>query len=559
MKHAGLSLLMAALMLAAAPGRAADVIRLANRPALSPDGKTLAFDWDGDIWSVATSGGVARRLTGHPARDRQPRFSPDGKQLAFISERSGSPQVYVMPADGGTPRQLTYHTAGHTLQDWCPDGRHLLVNAGRDHFWRHPERFFTISTESRQAEQLLFDDYGQNGSLSPDGKRLLFTREGPSWWRKGYRGSEASQIWLYDLDGKTFRRLLAEDTGCNWPLWKPDGKGFYYVSARGGSFNLWERDLDSSEGQQLTHFTDDSVVFPCLSRDGSTLVFRHLFDLYCYHPGQPKSPRRIDIRHDSDPTKDRIERRVLRQASEAAFTADGLEIAFIAGGDLWVMDTELREPRQVTAAGEPAALAAGSRHPVFSPDGRMLLFVADRDARCDIYRAVPSKRSDKNRHWWQHGSLTIERLTEDGEVKSDLKFSPDGSHIAYLRGRGDLWIADADGRNARKLVPSWNELEYDWSPDGKWLVYAQSDSDFNRDIWLLPIDGSRKPFNLSRHPYNDSHPVWSPDGRLIAFTGRRGLTEVDIHYVWLRAEDDEKSSRERALGKSTGKDQQSAQ
>jgi tricorn protease len=525
-------------------GRAAETLRLANHPALSPDGSTLAFDWDGDIWTVPTAGGIARRLTQHPARDREPFFSPDGKQIAFISERSGSPQVYVMPNIGGTPRQLTWHTAGYSLSGWCPDGGRLLVNAGRDHFWRHAERFFTIPIDSRLAERMLFDNYGQNGCLSPDGKRLLFTREGPAWWRKGYHGSQASQVWLYELDGKTFRRLLAEDTGCLWPMWKPDGTGFYYVSARSGSFNLWERELASGEGKQLTHFTDDSVVFPCISRDGSTIVFRQLFDLYCLHPGKGESPRKIDIRHDSDPVKDRVERRVLRQASDAAFTADGLEIAFIAGADLWVMDTELREPIQVTATAEE------ERHPVFSPDGQTLLFVADRESRCDVYRAV---RADNNKAWWQNGRFTVERLTDDGEVKDNLRFSPDGSRISYLRARGDLWIADTDGRNAHKLIPSWNRLEYDWSPDSKWIVYAQDDSDFNRDIWLVPADGSRPPFNLSRHPYNDGNPVWSPDGRLIAFTGRRGLSDMDIHYVWLRAEDDEKSGRERTLEKALEK------
>jgi tricorn protease len=546
-KHAGLSLCAAALLLAAGYARAADALRLANHPALSPDGKTLVFDWDGDVWSVPTTGGVARRLTHHPARDREPRFSPDGKHLAFISERSGSPQVHIMAAGGGTPKQVTYHTAGCSLQEWCPDGRHLLLNATRDHFWRHPERFFLLDAEARQAETLLFDDYGQNGSLSPDGKRLLFTREGSSWWRKGYRGSQASQIWLYDLASKAFRRIVTEDTDCRWPLWKPDGKGFYYVSAASGSFNLWERDLDAKEGRQLTHFANDSVVFPSISRDGTTIVFRHLFDLYCYHPAKGESPCKMLIRHDSDPIRDRLERRVLRQASAVAFTKDGLEIAFVAGGDLWLMDTELREPRPVTTTADE------EKHPVFSPDGKTLLFVADREARSDIYRVVPGKRGDKNRHWWQHEALTVERLSDDGEVKSGLKFSPDGSHISYLRGQGDLWVADADGHNTRKIIASWNELEYDWSPDGKWFVYAQSDSDFNRDIWIAPLDGSRKPFNLSRHPYNDGNPIWSPDGRLIAFTGRRGLTEVDIHYVWLRAEDDEKSKRERAFDKALEK------
>jgi tricorn protease len=534
-------------LVALSSASAAEVIRLANHPALSPDGKTVVFDWDGDVWSVPTAGGAARRLTNHPARDREPRFSPDGKQLAFISERSGSPQVHVMAAAGGAPRQLTYHTAGCSLQDWYPDGRRLLISAKRDHFWRHPERFFILDAQTRQAETLLFDDYGQNGSLSPDGKRLLFTREGAPWWRKGYRGSQASQIWLYDSVDKTFRLLLTEEAGCRWPLWKPDGKGFYYVGAASGSFNLWERDLVAKEGRQLTRFTDDSVVFPSISRDGTTIVFRHLFDLYCYHPGLNESPRKIAVQHDSDPIEDRVERLVLRQASEVAFTKDGLEIAFIAGGDLWLMDTELREPRPVTSTADE------EKHPVFSPDGRTLLFVADREAKSDIYRAAPSKRGEKNRHWWQRGGLTVERLTEDGEVKSKLQFSPEGSHISYLRGPGDLWVADADGRNARKIIASWNELEYNWSPDGKWLVYAQSDSDFNRDVWIASVDGSRKPFNLSRHPYNDGNPVWSPDGRIIAFTGRRGLTEVDIHYVWLRAEDDEKSKRERALEKALDK------
>ncbi len=543
-KHAALSLIAAVLVFVAGPGRADEVIRLANHPALSPDGALLAFDWDGDVWTVPTAGGVARRLTQHPARDRQPHFSPDGQRLAFISERSGAAQVHVMPTAGGTPGQLTYHTAGCSLQDWYPDGRRLLINAVRDHFWRHAERFFSIGAEVRQVERLLFDDYGQNGCLSPDGKRLLFTREGPAWWRKGYRGSQASQIWLYDLQARTFRRLLDEDTGCRWPLWKPDGKGFYYVGAHGGSFNLWVHDLASGSGEQLTHFRDDSVVFPCVSRDGSTLVFRHLFDLYGLHPGRDKKPWKIEVRHDSDPVKDRIENRVLRQASEAAFTADGLEVAFIAGGDLWVMDTELREPRQVTATAEE------EKRPVFAPDGQTLLFVADREARSDIWRAV---RADPNKPWWQNSRFRLERLSDDGEVKSNLTFSPDGSRLAYLRGRGDLWIADADGRNARRLVPSWDELEYDWSPDGKWLVYAHSDSDFNRDVWIVPADASRKPFNLSRHPYNDGNPVWSPDGRLLAFTGRRGLTEVDIHYVWLRAEDDEKGGRGRSLDKALEK------
>ena len=112
---------------------------------------------------------------------------------------------------------------------------------------------------------------------------------------------------------------------------------------------------------------------------------------------------------------------------------------------------------------------------------------------------------------------------------------------------------DPKGKDARRLVASWDPPEFDWSPDGTWLVYAQADEDFNQDIWLIPVDGSRPPFNLSRHPDNESSPVWSPDGKMIAFTGRRIENEVDIYYVWLRDEDDETTARDRTLEKAVEK------
>jgi Tol biopolymer transport system component len=421
--------LLCGLLLAIAQSAAAqsrDVIKLATDPTLSPDGSVIAFSWRGEIWTVPTAGGTARQLTSHPGRDREPVFSPDGKEIAFVSDRDGNPQVYLMPSDGGLPKQITFHTSGYKLEGWFPDGQGLLVNATRDHYWsRHSERFFKIKARERAAEELLFDDYGQNGSLSPDGKRLLFTREGPECWRKGYRGSQAAQIWLYELDTKSFTKLLGHDSGCLWPLWKPDGRGFYFVGGQKGSFNLWEYDLESKAEKQLTSFEDDSVVFPCLSRDGSTLVFRHLFDLYRFHPGKGEPPVKLELTGHGDGIADRIERRSLTQATDVAFSRDGLEIAFIAGGDLWVMDTELREPRQVLATPEE------ERDPVFSPDGDALLFVSDKDGQRDIWRA---ERSDESLHWWQNESFKFEKLTNDAEVEANLKWSPEGSRVAYVRG-----------------------------------------------------------------------------------------------------------------------------
>lgn len=390
----------------------------------------------------------------------------------------------------------------------------------------------------------MFDAYGSDGTISPDGKQILFTREGVSWWRKGYRGSQSSQIWLRDLSSGEFSEVARHETGCRSPLWDPSGERFYYVSGQSGSFNLWSRELNSDKEKQLTSFEDDSVVFPSISRDGSTIVFRHLFDLYRLNAAKDEAPQKIDIQYGGDEARDPILRRTLNSATDVAFSSDGLEIAFIAGGDVWVMDTELREPKQVTETAEEERAIA------FAPDNNSLLFVSDSGQQCDIWIAT---REKDDAYWWQNENFELKQLTDDTAVEANLKWSPTGEQVAFTKERGDLWVMKADGSEARRILSSWNEPQYDWSPDGKWMVYAVSDNDFNRDIHITPLDGSREPFNLSLHPDNDSGPVWSPDGSMIAFTGRRVGDEVDIYYVYLQADKDEETLCDRKLKKAVEK------
>ncbi len=288
----------------------------------------------------------------------------------------------------------------------------------------------------------------------------------------------------------------------------------------------------------MTDYADDAVVTPCISRDGSTIVFRRLFDFYRFRPGSGRPPEKIDIFCDSDVEPEPVVRRTLESATEVSFTSDGLELAMIAGGNLWVMDTVLCEPRQITFSAEQES------SPAFAPDGASILFVSDSEGETDIWRAT---RADAHKYWWQNDNFVLQRLTQDTEQKTDIQWSPAGDKVAFVKGRGDLWVMDPDGRNARHLTKNWNRPNYAWSPDGKWITYAVMDDDFNRDVWVVPVDGSHAPVNLSCHPsVDDDNPAWSPDGRIIAFTGSREGSETAVYFVYLQKAEEETDDRDRA-------------
>ncbi len=521
-------------------------VRLATSPALSPDGERLVFGWAGDLWIASAKGGRARQLSAHPAYENGPAFSPDGKRIAFTSNRTGQDQVFVTTLRGGIPTQVTFHSEGSRVVGWYPDGRSLLVEATRDFATRSASRFYRIHLEKREPEQLLFDAEGHSGALSPDGKRLLFCREGSDLYRRGYRGTRASQIWMAENleSGKPkFTRLVVRRTAARSPMWKPDGSGFYYLGDHGpgGLFDVWERDLESGKETRLTDFRDDPAILPGIAADGSAMVFRKGFEFHRLDLDGKKAKleaKRIRLSAAADTLPDLTERRTLNKATNVSFTADGLEIAFIAGGDLWVMDTELREPVPITQT------PAEEREPVFSADGETIFFLRDAGAEADVWSV---KRADAKSYWWRNRVFSEKRLTQDGAAKNDLQAVPGGERISWIAGSGDLWTAKADGTQPKRLLESWNRPDYDWAPDGKWIAWAVSDNDFNSDVWIASVEGKREPFNLSRHPDSDQSPRWSPDGKILAFTGRRRETETDIYYVYLDREDEEKDRRDRKL------------
>lgn len=529
---------LALLVAVARPVTALQDIQLPVSGDLTPDGKTLVFAWNGDLWTASVNGGEAEKLTFHSAPDDNPKVSRDGKFVFFNSERNGSNQVYRMPLVGGVPEQITFHSEGSLLEDLHPNKPVILVSGIRDHAGRAPYRLLEKPLNPKKDEQLVFDASARNGRYSPDGKHILFVRGGAPTYRKGYHGPQAARIWLYDREKNSFSEPVKDPTGCRSPLWAPDGKSFYYVTARSGAFNLWQHELGKKNDRQLTRFPDDSVFAPALSRDGKSLVFRHLFDFHHLTNNPTSKPKKIKLYHRTTLEHPESESFNVSSTRDATVTPTGLEWAFTAGGDIWAMDTVLKEPHRLT---DTPALESDL---YFADNGKFLYFKRDNGLTVNYHRL---SRSDPKAFWWTTESLESQPITKGPKDKWGFSLSPDEQLIAWVESPGTLMVAKPDGSETRPLLKHWNSPSYVWSPKGKYLAYSAEDENYNSDVYIVATDGKSDPVNVSRHPDSDYAPQWSPDGNTLAFAARRHSTQVDLFFVHLTRETHFRSDRDARL------------
>ena len=510
-------------------------IQLQSSATITPDSKTLVFAWAGDIWTSSLQGGKASRLTYHPAPDDTPKVSRDGKFVFFNSDRTGSEQVFRIPIQGGIPDQITFHSEGSSLEDLHPTKPVILVRGYRDHSGRRPYRLIEKNLNPNEDEEIIFDANARYGRYSPDGKKLLIVRDGAPTYRKGYEGAQASRLWLYDFTKETFTEPVKDKTGCRYPIWAPDGKSFYYVTSRSGAYNIWQHQFDKEGDRQITRYTDDSVFAPAISADGKTIVYRHLLDLHTISSRGKASPEKIDLYHRTTLEHPESETLTFRSTRDATVTPTGLEWAFEAGGEIWAMDTLLKEPNQLTNS---PALESDI---YFAKNGKYLYYKKDNGLIVNYWRM--SKTNSKE-FWWNAESFDHQPITKGPKQKYSFSLSPDEEQIAYVEYPGTLYLAKPDGSEARKLIEGWASPSYVWSPDGKHIAYAVEDYNYNSDIYIIATDGKSEPINVSRHPDNDYSPVWSPDGKILAFAGRRHSTQTDLFFVHLRRKTHFRSARD---------------
>lgn len=505
-------------------------------PAISPDGKTVAFSYKGDIWTVPANGGQARQITTNPAYDAYPVWSPDSRQIAFASSREGSMDIYVVGRDGGTPRRVTTDSGDEYPMAWRNDSTIMLkasiMPKATSIMFANFSQVYEVSDKGGRMR--LFSDIPMEDiSVGNDGALLYHDNKGyEDPFRKHHQSPICRDIWLYK--GGNYTKLTNFAGEDRTPVWGGDNNTYYYLSEEDGTFNVYKRRIGETAKTQLSHYKGNPVRFLTRSTDG-TLCYAYDGAIYTLKEGS--QPVRLNLSMVADDGSDKLQRQVLRSgATEFAVSPSGKEIAFVVHGDVYVTSTDYTTTKRITDTPEQ------ERNVNFSPDGRSLVYASERGGLWQIYQTSIVNKDEKQ--FTYATQLKEEQLVKSSLVDMQPAYSPDGKSVAYIEDRGALKAVDVKTKAVRQLMDgkfqysySDGDLWFQWSPDSKWLLsnYIGHGGWNNSDIALVPADGSQKITNLTNSGYNDNNGRWVLGGKAMLFMSDRA--GYRSHGSW-GAEDD---------------------
>ncbi|MGA7162063.1 MAG: peptidase S41, partial [Bacteroidota bacterium] len=501
-------------------------------PAISPDGKTILFEYKGDIYSVSSSGGTAIPLTLSESYEFAPVWSHDGKSIAFASDRYGNFDVFVMPAGGGEAKRLTFHSTSEIPTTFSADDKSVYFTAYRQELPSNVQfptgmmvQLYSVPVTGGRVS-LVLPVPALAATLNSTGDKLIYDdlKGYESLWRKHHTSSVTHDIWSYDFKTKQYTQLTQFKGEDRNPVFDSNGNDFYYLTEESGSFNVYKSSLsDPTKNSPLTHFSKDPVRFLTRAQD-NTLCFGFNGELYMMKPGGEPQKVSVRIGEDGRATLDKIVP-VNEKFTEMKLSPNGKEFAYVFRGEIFVTSMEGGITKRITNT------PWQERSVSFSPDGRSLVYAAEKDSNWDVYRVSIIRKEEP--YFYASTILKEEPVVATEAEEFQPSFSPDGKEVAYLENRVTLKVINLATKETRTIMPADKNYSYadgdqyyQWSPDGKWFLvqFGYPERIFASQVGLVSADGKGEIHNLTLSGYDNGMPKWVMDGKMMIWGSDRNGT-----------------------------------
>ncbi|WP_406508239.1 S41 family peptidase [Streptomyces sp. NBC_00212] len=496
----------------------------------------LCFAAEDDLWvaplvPAGHSPSRAWRVTVDRTKVGHPRFSPDGSQIAYTTWRSLDPEIHLAPVTGGPARRIGYWGSSDTrVCGWTPDGDILAVSSHSQPF-SYFSWAYSVPTDDSPGGKLPWGPVSDIAVTDVDGERrtLLLTGKPPhepAAWKR-YRGGATGRLWLHG------RRLLPDIGGhLDSPMFV-EGR-IAFLSDHEGVGNLYSCLPDGSD---LTRHTDhDAFYARHASSDGRRVVYQCAGDLWVVDDLTPDSvPRKLDVRL-GGPRAGRRSYQVPAANHVDALSVDttGRASAVVVRGSLYWLTH--RDGPARTIADTPGVRV---RLPVMLGSGGQVAYITDADGEDAVEIAFLPRASGER----EPRRLAAGELGRVQEMVSD----PDGERLAIAANDGRLLLIDvteesggtsrteSGGGEVTELIRSVNGPVRDlaFSPDGAWVTWSHPGIGRSlRQIKMARISGpgARTVVDVTNGRFEDENPVFTSDGRYLAFLSWRGFDPVyDVH------------------------------
>lgn len=480
---------------------------------LSPDQSTFVADIQGTLWTISSKGGKAKAITDAMGDCRQPSFSPDGKEVVFQSYRDGGWHLWKVNKDGTGLTQLTFGIYDDREPNFSPDGKNIVFSSDRSGIDYDIYELTLANSEIKKLTSSEKNEY--NPVYSPDGKTIAFVSE---------RTGKPTITTI--SSGKETEIVTPAGTAVAAPSFSSDGSKLLYYVFEGGRSRLMITSLADKKSETITVADEDPFPFRAAwmssteffyTSDGlikkKTLGSKKVTSVPFEATVALNRTPYVRKKYDFDSTTP-IQ---VKGITSPVVSPDGKTVAFCALTDLWLLTIGQPTPKQLIKDNFV------QMEPAFSPDGKKLAFVSDKDGTMDVwlYDLTTDKQS---------------KLTSDEGNESMPAWSPDGRYIAYYQnevnalsgGSTLIRLEVATGETQQLHAPLFAPSQPAWSADGKVIavsgleVFSSRFREGLNKIFFIPTSGAsdRKMMPVNGRTLatrGENGPVWSPDGTFLAY------------------------------------------